>query len=560
MDATSSASHYLERELYRRIFEDSDLFDFLQEGSLDGLWYWNLENPDHEWMSARFWELLGYDPSEKAHLASEWQAMIFPEDLEAALANLESHLADPNHPYDQIVRYWHKSGSTVWVRCRGIAIRDAAGRAIRMLGAHNDVTALKRAEEEVIALNACLEKRVAERTAELEQIHREKLELQNRVQETQRLESLAVLAGGIAHDFNNLLTVILGNTRLTIEQIGPDTPGRDRLERVRGAAEHAARLTEQMLTYAGKRSVCVGPTDVSELVAGIRDLLHTSTDGRAVLELRLAEDLPRVQADATQLRQVVLNLVTNASEAFEGSPGSIRVGTGTLSADETFLADCVGKHALNPGRYVFLEVSDTGRGLDTGHRASLFEPFFTTKFRGRGLGLSVVLGIVVGHGGGIKVAPTPGGGTTFTVLLPAVQGAGRAEAAKPRAAREPGSGPTILIVDDEEWVLEIAEAFLLHAGFGVVTASGGREAIEMVRADPDPYDAVVLDLAMPDLNGEQTLRELHRLRSDLPIILTSGYSQELASERFGYDGLSGFIGKPYTPDDLVAAVRNALAG
>lgn len=161
--------HYLERELYQRVGVDHDLFDFLQEGSLDGIWYWDLDHREHEWMSPRFWEVLGYEPGEKEHLSSEWQAVIFPDDLEVALANLDAHLADPEHPYDQVVRYRHKNGSTVWVRCRGIAIRDAARRPIRMLGAHNDVTALKRAEEEVIALNARVANAVvatAEATAE----------------------------------------------------------------------------------------------------------------------------------------------------------------------------------------------------------------------------------------------------------------------------------------------------------------------------------------------------------------------------------------------------------
>ncbi len=556
MAAARPPTHYLQRELYERIRSDPELFDFLQIGSLDGIWYWDLEDPDQEWMNARFWELLGYDAGEKAHLASEWQDLIFPEDLEVARENLEAHLADPRHPYDQIVRYRHKNSSTVWVRCRGIAIRDATGRAIRMLGAHNDVTALKRAEEEVLTLNASLERRVAERKQELERVYHEKLELQERLQEVQRLEGLATLAGGIAHDFNNLLTVILGNVRLALEKGSRDEDVRRRIESVRAAAEYAAQLTDQMLTYAGRKSVTLDPTDVSEVVDSIRELLEASAEGRGSLALFLAEGLPRVQANASQLRQVVLNLVSNAGQALEGSQGSIRIDTGTLVADPAFLADCVGND-LGPGRYVFLRVSDTGTGIDPAGRARLFEPFFSTKGTGRGFGLSVVLGIVKGYAGALKLTQTPGGGATFTVLLPPAPES--SHAVDSRTERHVAAPRTVLVVDDDEGVLEVAEAFLRRAGFGVVVASDGRKAIEILCADPAAIDAVVLDLAMPELSGTATFGELRRLRPDLPVVLASGYREELAAQRFGREGLAGFLRKPYDPADLVAAVEDALA-
>ena len=251
--ADAEFSYYLEAELHGRIRTDPALFDFLQEGSLDGIWYWDLESPDHEWLSPRFWQVLGYDANEKRHRASEWQDLINPDDLQTVLLNLKAHCADPAHPYDQIVRYRHKNGSTVWVRCRGMAIRDENGRPIRMLGAHNDVTQLMRLEREARELAETLETRVAARNHTLEETFEEKIRLQGRLLAAQKHEGLAILAGGVAHDFNNLLVGILGNASLAIELVPQGHPAREYIDKINLAGERAAELTAQMLTYSGRQ-------------------------------------------------------------------------------------------------------------------------------------------------------------------------------------------------------------------------------------------------------------------------------------------------------------------
>jgi CheY-like chemotaxis protein len=381
------------------------------------------------------------------------------------------------------------------------------------------------------------------------------------MQESQRLESLGTLAGGVAHDFNNLLTVILGNTQLTLEDLGAHAPPplRKKIERIRIAAETAARLTGQMLTYAGKGTVELSPQDLSALVVEMRDLLQASQGGRGTLELRLADDLPPVQADPTQMQQVILNLVTNAFEALESAAGSVRVSTHTLEADADSLADCFGVADPALGCYVTLEVCDTGAGVDPSDRARLFEPFFTTKFSGRGLGLPSVLGIVRAHGGAIQVDETPGGGTTFRILLPAAERGADPRAGNPGPMGTAGRERTILVVDDEESVLDVAEAFLQRAGFEVITARGGQKGLEVLRARSDEIGAVLLDLAMPELNGEETFAAMRRIRPELPVVLVSGFSEEMAAERFPHEGLAGFLHKPYRPEVLAARVRAALA-
>ncbi len=436
-------------------------------------------------------------------------------------------------PFFELEYPCHEPGKPRWFLVRVTPVGD--GHEAAAVVQHVDVTALRQAEH-----------------------HR--LRLESKMQESQRLESLGTLAGGVAHDFNNLLTVILGNTQLTLEDLDAHAPAplRRKLERIQTAAETAARLTDQMLTYAGKGTVELSPQDLSALVAEMRELLQVSQGGRGTLELRLADDLPPIQADPKQMQQVILNLVTNAFEALESSAGSVRVGTSTLEADADSLADCFGVADPALGRYVSLEVCDTGAGVDPSQRVRLFEPFFTTKFSGRGLGLPSVLGIVRAHGGVIQVDETPGGGTTFRILLPAAEQGAHPRAGNPGPEATAGRARTILVVDDEESVLDVAEAFLQRAGFEVITARGGQKGLEVLRARSDEIGAVLLDLAMPELNGEETFAAMRRLRPDLPVVLVSGFSEEMAAERFPHEGLAGFLHKPYRPDALVAKVRAAL--
>jgi len=314
-----------------------------------------------------------------------------------------------------------------------------------------------------------------------------------------------------------------------------------------------------MLIYTGKAPTDRKIIDLSRTVEETLELVRASLPEGC----RLSLDLPAgmwIGADETQIRQVILNLVTNAAEALDDADGEVNLRTFRCEAGADLLAGGQGVADPEPGRYVGLEVQDTGHGMDAATRAHVFEPFFTTRFSGRGMGMASVLGIVRGHGGVILVDSERDRGARLCALLPAAE---RAEARpgpdSPPPAKH-GPGGRVLVVDDDPGVLEVATAFLVRAGFQVCGARGGREAIAQIETEPDAYDAVLLDLAMPDVGGDRAFRELRALRPDLPIVVTTGYSEELAAQRLTSPGVSGFVRKPFDPGELAECVRAAIAG
>jgi CheY-like chemotaxis protein len=314
-----------------------------------------------------------------------------------------------------------------------------------------------------------------------------------------------------------------------------------------------------MLVYAGRGSHVRKPADLSRLVADMLELLRASLPARCQLRHELAEDVWG-ELDDTQLRQVLLNLVSNAGESLGDRAGSVTIRTGKLHADAAYLADAPGARDPEPGAYVYVEVADDGPGIEAETQHRVFDPFFSTKFSGRGLGLAAVLGIVRGHGGVVKLSSSPEDGTRFRVLLPSagellVPLESRALEYEPAPAARSGR---VLVVDDEDAVLEIAEEFLAREGFDAVTAGSGREAVRRFAAEPARFDAAVIDLAMPDLSGERVAAEIRTLRPQLPLVLASGFSAELAAARCLELGAARFLHKPYAPDDLVRAVRSVL--
>jgi PAS domain S-box-containing protein len=397
---------------------------------------------------------------------------------------------------------------------------------------------------------ACALRDVSQRHLEAE----ERTRLARHMQDMQKLESLGVLAGGIAHDFNNLLTVILGNCRVALGNTELDVSAQDGFRRIRAAGRQAAGLVEQMLTYSGEPSDARVPLDLSRLIAEMLDLLRVSVSEKCKLEPDLASDLPLVDADQSQIRQVVLNLVTNAGEAMGESAGTVIVRTGIASLEASDLIGSFGAADLPAGSYVFAEVSDQGSGMSEETRARVFEPFFTTKFSGRGLGLSSVLGIVRAHGGAISVTSEPSVGSCFRVLLRPSERSARPQSLEHESLGEPSGSGLILVVDDEEEVLEVTRAFLERSGFEVLTAIGGEEGIRLFRAHAEEVDAVVLDLAMPDVDGPETCAEIGRIRPDVPVLITSGYRGEIVDARLAGARVAGFIQKPFEPEDLVARI------
>jgi chemotaxis response regulator CheB/nitrogen-specific signal transduction histidine kinase len=382
--------------------------------------------------------------------------------------------------------------------------------------------------------------------------------LVRKMQETQRLESLGVLAGGIAHDFNNILTTILGYSNVVREALPPASPLYPQVENIELGALRAADLCRQMLAYAGKGRYVVKRIDVSRLIDDLEPLLVASTSKKTVLSFDLDEGLPPVLADAAQLHQIVMNLVINASEAIGDRAGTIIVRTGRMRPDRAYLAAARVAPELPQEAYVTLDVTDDGEGMDAETLARVFEPFFSKKFVGRGLGLSAVLGIVRSHEGALVIDSEPGRGTTFRVLLPEAAPAEDDPAVGPPP--EPGwrGKGTILVVDDESSVRGLLKQMLEGLGFRVVEAEHGRAGVEVYRAMADTIDVVMLDLTMPQMNGAETLLALRELRPDVRVILMTGYDERQTMDHLEGPAPAGFLHKPFRMAELSETLRLAI--
>ena len=388
------------------------------------------------------------------------------------------------------------------------------------------------------------------------QIERDNIE--RKMQETQKLESLGVLAGGIAHDFNNLLTGILGNASMANTEIPAASPLHTHLDSIKEASLRAADLCKQMLAYSGRGRFMVQHININQLVEETAQMLKISISKKAILHFHLENDLPPVDADATQIRQVIMNLVINASEAIGENSGVIALTTGVIHLERAYFDNTLLAPALPEGDYVFLEVADSGSGMSAETKARIFDPFFTTKFTGRGLGLAAVLGIVRGHKGAIKVDSEIGRGTTFRLLFPATGGTSESPKSTPNVTERWQGHGTVLVVDDEEPVRSISARMLALSGFEPVLAADGQEAVDVFSADPDRFTLVLLDLTMPHMGGDETFRELQKLRADVPVVLMSGYNQQDVLGNFPGSDLISFLQKPFTLEDLRAVLRSVL--
>jgi len=415
--------------------------------------------------------------------------------------------------------------------------------------------ALQKTHDELETRAQELQKELTERKRAEEE--RERLESQ--IRHAQKLESLGILAGGIAHDFNNLLTSMLGNSSLALRKLPPNSPEYEYIQQVENAAQRAANLTRQMLAYSGKGQYVVEVVNLSNLIGEMEHLLQSAVSKKANLRYHFAQQLPPIEVDSGQVRQIVMNLVTNASEALGDQDGFIILRTGVIKADREYLSDSVIDDELPEGEYVYLEVADTGSGMDLETQKKVFDPFFSTKFPGRGLGLAAVLGIVRSHQGTIRLYSELGHGSTFKVLFPASSKPEQPLAAPPEIEKEvlPGQG-TVLVVDDEEYVRLLAKTILEGSGFTVRAAKDGREGIEVYRQYADDIVAVLLDMTMPVMNGEETFKELRRIQPNVRVILSSGYSEQDTIRRFSDKGIAGFVQKPYQPDVLLKKLHEVL--
>ncbi len=411
------------------------------------------------------------------------------------------------------------------------------GQIVGVLGINIDITDRKRAEEK-------------------------RMELERQLWQSQRLESLGVLAGGIAHDFNNLLVAILGNAELAMADLPPGSTALNSLENIRNAVDRASRLTHQMLAYSGRGKFSVQVVDLNDAVQGMMGLMGSTISKLADLKIELSQGLPAIEVDPSHLQQVVMNVVTNASEALGQEPGSIWLRTGLIELTPELLRENQLGGAPTPGEYVYLEVEDTGCGMDRETLSRLFEPFFSTKFVGRGLGMASVQGIVRGHRGALFVESAPGKGTRIQICFPRSHAElperPQVQTAPQEQARPQRNTPLVLLVDDEALIRDLGTRILGRNGFDVVTAQNGREAVELFAADPDRYQCVILDLTMPEMDGRAAYEEMQRIRHDVPVVLCSGYDQKEVTERFSGLGVKAFLAKPYNATQLVSSVRSVI--
>jgi PAS domain S-box-containing protein len=515
--ARETESHRQDAQALR---ESEARFRFLIEVMGEGLWVMDAEGAT-TFVNRRMAEMLGYGVDEMVG-RSVFDFMTESDVAQAKRAMADRHKGQGSqHDF----RFRCKDGSELWTIVTGTPVLDERGQVVSTLGVVTDITERRRQEQTQL--------------------------------QSQKLESLGILAGGIAHDFNNLLTAMLGNVSLAqLHMEGPSAalPYLDNVER---SIQRATNLTRQMLAYSGRGRFMVGPLELNMVVEEMAHLLGVSISKKVAIRYELQEGLPIFMAEASQIQQLVMNLVTNASEAIGEAEGTVSIRTGTQTYDREQLTRDFPGQLIDPGTFVTLEVADTGAGMTPEVQARIFEPFFTTKTTGRGLGLSAMQGIVRGHHGGIRVNSAPGQGSTFKLIFPAGQGEPLEPEVVPVEEGWRGSG-TILVVDDEDGVRQVAADLLRSMGFDVLLAADGLEALERFRECTVPIRVTLMDLTMPHLDGVETFLELRRLDPACRVILTSGYNQQEAVEEFIGKGLTGFLQKPFLTAELVRALRQAL--
>lgn len=526
----STANERLQAEIAERQLaeEAMRMLERAVEQSIDGIAVADLDGGmqfiNEAWANMHgyeVFELLGYD-LEIFHTPRQMTEQVQP--LMETVREQGAHEAEVEHR--------RRGGGTFPTWQTATFLQDADGGPVGYVFIARDLTERRKQEEE-------------------------RRRLETKVQQAEKLESLASLAGGIAHDYNNILTGVLGNVGLALHEVTQDTDLRQRLRQIEASAERAAELTDQLLAYSGEEQAAGRELAVNELIEARRGALQ-SLLGEARLELHLKRDLPPIQGDPDQIYQAITNLLANATDSLDtAESGLVMLRTSVVNAKRSTFEGAVLDADTREGRYVLVEVSDTGRGMDETTRDRMFEPFFSTKESGRGMGLAAVLGIVRAHRGAIKVFSRAGRGTTVEMLFPAI------EELAPRVV-DSAAYPSweafgiALVVDDEQLVRDVAAKVLQRQGFQVLTAANGREALDVLESRQGEIRLVLLDLTMPEMDGETVVREMRRFESDAKVLLMSGYREQSATQ--GLDGgqIAGFLHKPFRPNELVRKVQEIL--
>jgi PAS domain S-box-containing protein len=530
---TIEAALYTGEVERRRRQAERDL-ERIEEVAQVGIWEWDLTSNRVQW-SDEMYQIFGVARGEALTFEAV-QELVHPEDLGILKDAVSKALQ--HQPAEQIeYRITRRNGTPHIVRTWSEASYDESGRLIQLRGATQDVTQRKLAEDD-------------------------RLRRQQRLLQAQKRESLGVLAGGVAHEFNNLLMGILGNVELAQLELPDSSPIRSDLDEIELAAKRAADVSRQMLAFSGKGKIEPQVINLVDVVQGMRHLMRATISERIKICFDLDPNLPTVEVDVAQIQQVVMSLTTNAVEAIGGDSGAITISVGRVECDEASLGKLsVGDDQnLVPGTYVFLEVSDNGKGMEKEISSKMFDPFFSTKFTGRGLGLAAVLGIVRSHGGAISAESKPDHGTWVRALFPAqlpdAEAMSGKELPEPQEQRTTG---TILVVDDERTVRAVVRRMLERIGYRVLTSADGDEAVELLRRHPDTIQGIILDLTMPRLSGEQAFRKLQRIRHDIPIIVASGYSERESMQRCAGLDPAAFIQKPFRFSTLESMLHKVFS-
>jgi len=489
-----------------------------------GLWDWDIR-ANQVYFSREWKRQIGYEEHEISNAYDEWRSRVHPDDVERADRITEASLAPPWPEYLSEFRLRHKDGSYRHILARGSVLCDDAGTPIRMLGSHVDIT--------------------------------ERAQLQDQFLQAQKMESVGRLAGGVAHDFNNLLTVINTSAELALAELKEDDPLREDLEEIQAAGVRAAGLTRQLLAFSRKQVLQPVVLNLSTTVAATEKMLRRLIGEDIDLTLALAENVGSVIADPGQIEQVIVNLAVNARDAMP-TGGKLTIETGDVELDDVYANQHAGTH---PGSYVMLAISDTGTGMDEATRARIFEPFFTTKEAGRGtgLGLSTVYGIVKQSGGHIWVYSEIGAGTTFKIHLPRVAEAARDVHAVPAQAPARGT-ETVLVVEDDMALRRAAGRILSSAGYTVLEAADGAEALQVLEGRAGPLHLLLTDVIMPGVSGREVAERLGALRPGLKVLFSSGYADDAILRHGVLDPSVNFIAKPYSAAALTRKVREVLDG
>jgi PAS domain S-box-containing protein len=502
-----------------------------QEGTSDAIWDWELAE-DRLHLSPRLCSMLGYGPDEVAASWQGWLSLLHPDDKAAA----ERELRDASvsgHAFAIECRMSTKSGGWLWILTRGKAVAwNDEGRPLRLAGSHSDISKRKLAEEQTAAL-------------------------EERLLQAQKMEAVALLAGGIAHDFNNMLSVILGRAELAVRKTGPEDPFRADFGEIIAVARRSADLTRQLLAFSRQQTIAPKVLDLDDTITGVLKLLRPIAGENVDLAWKPGLGTWPVRMDPAQIDQMLANLLVNARDAIV-DVGKVVIETGNASFDASY---CAAHPGSAPGDYVMLAVSDSGSGMDKETQARIFDPFFTTKQlgKGTGLGLATVHGIVKQNRGFINVYSEPGSGTTFRIYLPRHRSQPDAAAAPAHEELVPTGQETILLVEDEQALLQIAIAMLRQLGYVVLAADGPAAALARAREHPGPIHLVITDVIMPEMNGKGLMTRLAAIHPGARCLFISGYTADVISHQGLLEEGLHFLQKPFSLRELAVKVRAALA-